>query len=199
MNIHPRKQAVIDVWGRDPETLDELAQCAIKVLGTQKHRRYSDRDPSIPIKVLGFSWDIAYRQVSNTHHCPLDGKTNWGGNEPNLPRSYPGWFGRVWVRYSSDASSDPFPATRTHTGTGGGGSYDGPWKRISSAQYNKYGHKRTKNMYPSPCIYSWDYRFFDSDWPNLNKGRIFDILKGNTGLEPHKFLREDPETVERDY
>lgn len=32
--------------------------------------------------------------VSNSHRCPINGKTNWGG-DPGAPRGYPGWRGQV--------------------------------------------------------------------------------------------------------
>ena len=44
--------------------------------------------------------------VSNTHNCPKNGSTNWGGNRSDLPRGYPGRH-RLPVRS---------PKTRDQTG-----------------------------------------------------------------------------------
>ena len=118
------KKDILKVYGREPTTLDELAECVIKVIDRQT-------------PVAGFVWHIRHdTSVSNTHDCPIDGVTNWGGRDQNRPFGYPGWEGRVWIRYKSDKEtwgSDPFRATLTHTGAGGWGSYDGPWQKISRA------------------------------------------------------------------
>lgn len=107
--------------------------------------------------------------VSNSHSCPRSGVTNWGGKgllpggEP-APRGYPGWTGRIEFQLSHDLGigSDIMRPLGIHTGTGGG---------ISE---NRYGY---------------DVKFFDSDWPGLEKVRIFDILKGES---PKRYLHGEP-------
>lgn len=33
--------------------------------------------------------------MSNYHVCPINGHTNWGGRNTNLPTGYPGWQGNI--------------------------------------------------------------------------------------------------------
>ena len=186
------KKDILKVYGREPRSTSELAECVIKVI-----------DRKTP--VAGFAWDIRRdTSVSNTHDCPIDGVTNWGGRDQNRPFGYPGWEGRVWIRYKSDKEtwgSDPFHATLTYPGTGGWrGSYDGPWQKISRAWHKAHPNQNKKGFkprYPQPQVYGWDYRFFDSDWPDLYYTEIFDIIKGSKRTK-HKFLWEDPEVVDAD-
>jgi len=99
-------------------------------------------------------------RVSNTHSCPHDGVTNWGGRElfndgSAKPRGYPGWSGRIEYNMSHDIGfgSDPMRNLRIHTGSGGGNSK------------NRFGY---------------EVKFFESDWPGLRQGMIFDRLsEGN--------------------
>jgi hypothetical protein len=162
--LHPRQQYVKDIYGKMPGTLDEVAESVIAVINAQPDTR-----------VLGFAWNIAYsNKVSNSHNAPIDGYTSWGGNNA-LTRcltGFPGFTGRVWLRLKSGPcgfASELTCKTLTHTGTGGGGSYDGLWQPLAAAHYKTYGHTRQEDQYPYPCIYGWDYRFFLSDFPDLNK------------------------------
>lgn len=143
--------------------------------------------------VAGFAWDVRHGDVSNSHDCPIDGVTNWG-RKANKPTSYPGWNGRVWIRYSKPIKSfgsEPFRNTLTYTGTGGWGSYNGPWAAVSTARY------KNKDAYPEPQIYSWDYRFFDSDFPGLETGRAFDRIRGAT-IDQHSFRWDNAELAVSD-
>jgi len=166
--LHQKQQHIKDIYGKEPETLDELAEACIAVIGHN----------SVP--VVGFAWNIETdARVSNSHDAPVDGYTNWGGdNHRGDVKSYPGFRGRVWIRYETDPDfmrcSENFNKTLTHTGSGGGGSYDGLWTNISTASYKTRfrkdpGNYRSKFIYkyPAPKCYSWDYRIFQSDFPAL--------------------------------
>jgi hypothetical protein len=121
------KKPIVDLYGKEPETLDELAECVIKVMNQR-----SD--------VLGFQWDMWYSKcVSNTHNSPIGKPTNWGCND-DLPRGYPGWAGRVWfrIRDRNSFGSEVLANTLTYTGTGGYGGYHGPWENIGEALYELY-------------------------------------------------------------
>jgi len=68
------------------------------------------------------------KEISNSHSCPHNGVTNWGGRIKNAPRGYPGWSGYVngvLKRDEKHMSSYPisslFKLIRIHTGSGGGG------------------------------------------------------------------------------
>jgi hypothetical protein len=44
--------------------------------------------------------------------------------------------------------------------------------------------------YPEPQIYSWDYKFFEADWPNIYKNKIFDLLAEKSPAQ-HTFCWEN--------
>lgn len=110
--------------------------------------------------------------VSNSHSSPRGGTTNWGGRDTlkdgsPAPRGYAGWSGRIEFQLSHDLGfgSDAMQPLGIHTGTGGGTSG------------NRYGY---------------DVKFFASDWPGLEKTRLFEIIKneqpaGYRGGEPRYF------------
>lgn len=94
--------------------------------------------------------------VSNSHHCPNGGVTNWCGRVEGAPRSYPGFSGRVdgVLKRKKDTgrypTSDFLEWVGIKTGTGGG------------------GNER------------WGYgaEIFLGDWPGLAHQGTIDILKG---------------------
>jgi hypothetical protein len=196
------REQLVKKYG-EPQNLDELAQMVIKAISS-----YSYEGKRTP--VVGFAWDIHYDSVSNSHDCPINGKTNWSRREvledgSPAPTSYQGWQGRVWIRYrrpTPSFGSDPFEDTLTYPGTGGAGSYDGPFEGISTARYRRYGHNDGPNNYPEPQAYSWDYRFFEDDWPALKtwreKQQVIAALSGTRANLNHRFEWWDPKTREQD-
>lgn len=101
-----------------------------------------------------FDWS---NEVSNSHSCPLDGETNWGGgrDKDKVPRSYPGWRGTIDYVLSADPpgfSSDYFsePHCGIHTGSGGSGSkgrhschyelrlYASDWPKMAEEHYKNH-------------------------------------------------------------
>jgi len=193
-NRYVHRTKMIALYGKEPETLNELAECVIKYI-------------SVKSPVAGFSWHVTHYDVSNSHAAPIEGETNWGGRKKDVPRSYPGWEGRVFIRYADkfkDSGSTPFGSTLTYPGSGGWGGYDGPFQAISSTRYKRYGnYYKGADAYPEPQVYSWDYRFFDSDWPLINKDcEADDIIRKLSGKGDarwvHKFVWHDPEFVAKD-
>lgn len=92
-----------------------------------------------------------YDSVSNSHSCPRDGIRNWG-RDSDLPSGYPGWSGVIDFEISESLpafGSDLFKHTGIHLGTGGG---------------------RGKRAY------SYEVRFYDSDWREFDKQRVLAIL-----------------------
>jgi hypothetical protein len=78
-------------------------------------------DFQIRITYLDLTWS---NRVDNSHSCPHNGETNWGGGKAGVPRGYPGWTGTISFQLSHDVpsfSSNLLKGTRIHTGTGGGG------------------------------------------------------------------------------
>jgi hypothetical protein len=197
---------VIKLYGKEPATLDELAEAIIAIINNHNPRAWSTRSDkqNVPDKlnVLGFAWNISYNdKVSNSHSAPRSGKTNWGGRTEGAPSNYPGFQGRVWIRYDSNKDfgfgSDPFRETMSHTGTGGGGSYDGEWKAIASAHFKTYGHNR-KSPILRPELFSWDYKIFLDDWP-LSGPLIKELISKETDAmelrNTYKILANQPKEV----
>lgn len=196
------KNRIVKQFG-EPNDLDQLARA---VIGTIDLYKDSTRSKTAKHKVVGFAWEIRYGNVSNTHDCPIDGKSNWGGRDPDTPTSYPGWSGRVWIRYSNEHhngfGSDPFHDTLTYPGTGGWGGYEGPFQKISSARFARYGHTHPEDSYPEPQVYSWDYRFYEADWPGVKewveKQKIIAGLTDRSFDNSHRFEWWDPSTRSAD-
>ncbi len=122
--------------------------------------------------------------VSNSHSCPVDGVTNWGGREKlkdgsPAPRGYPGWTGSIeWlVEWPKEfdgiyLGSDLFSRgtfnsgrQRAHTGTGGGG----------GGHFNK-----EFNTWCQRPRYS--FSIFASDWPGMaryyEKRKMWSLIGG---------------------
>ena len=218
--MHPTQQHIVDVYGKYPETLDEIAESVIAGLNETN-------------EVVGFAWNIGFDpKVSNSHSAPLDGQTNWGNTAgPDVPNHYPGMYGRVWYRYKErdrgHGMSRGFAPTLTYTGSGGSGAYDGIWHNLCSAVYrtrtrkvdNRRAHGFTNvYKYPEPQCYSLDYRFFLADFPAVEKliveqweahnlaedqAETWAKIKGkwhtrNKFKYFHQFEWEDPETKAAD-
>jgi hypothetical protein len=119
--------------------------------------------------LVGMQWLIQYNHlVSNSHSCPKKGVMNWGGIA-DIPHGYPGWVGRLWLKYEKECSSfgsGPVEGSGIHIGTGGYGNYNSPWA--------------------SGVLYSWDARFYNEDFPKLE--RLFDIAKA-TQIVHHEQIR----------
>jgi hypothetical protein len=209
VNSNPRKQKIIEAYGKDPETLDELVEAAIATMNSLNPRDMFGHSRSTKkIKVVGFALDINYSpRVSNSHRSPINGKTNWWVKEGDGPVGYPGWAGRVWVRYSENSEfgfgGDPLDAALIYYGTGGFGGYDGPWQKLGSARYKRYGCHAPKDAYPEPRYYSHDCKIFLDDFPALYakvmEAETFATLSGQ-GNEFHsyKFSWTDPDVLAAD-
>jgi hypothetical protein len=84
--------------------------------------------------------------------------------------------------------------------------YGGPWEKIAKLHFNRYKYvKLGKTDYPRPEIFSWDYKIFDADWPQLNVLKEYMYLTCLKKFEDlpvpdltHNFLWEDPETKAKD-
>lgn len=196
----PIKNSILKVFGKEPETLDELAECVIAVINSQPNGK------SKKYHVVGFAWVLCHSpSISNTHSSPEGYPQNFR-QISELPKGYPGWGGRVWIRYQDAPDSfgcSPFKMTLSNTGTGGGGSYGGPWTEIEAVRYQKLGNlSRSEKHYPRINCYSWDYRIYDLDWPLIKKWAdemtFLGNLKGQPWINTHKFNWTDPEILEAD-
>lgn len=126
--------------------------------------------PIIKFKIFRLYY---HDSVSNSHYCPHDGVTNWGGQNKGAPLGYAGWQGRFdYTVQSHDkqlnsypGSSEMWQGTRIHTGTGGGGG--GTPEQVKLFQQN----------------FGYDFRLFASDWPAManeyEKAKTFKILSND--------------------
>jgi hypothetical protein len=177
----------------EPDSLDSLGYFVIKVINEKEI-------------VTGFKWDVRFSpKVSNSHSCPIAGVSNFSGHK-NLPTGYPGFTGRVWIRYLKEPehfASDTFSKTCTHTGTGGFGSYNGPFDEISHVFWERNRRPNKSSCdFLSLSIYSWDYRFYIQDFPLIQKAieeqKIVDILSNKTTSWNHTFEWYDQEQLKAD-
>jgi hypothetical protein len=125
---------------------------------------------------LRMTWDNC---VSNSHSCPHDGKTNWGGYETKngVPTGYPGWQGSVsWIAawpkeldgmyLASDLfSRGTFRTGRQRANTGSGGGGGGQFNK----EFNTWVHRP-----------GYEFRIYASDWPGMaryyEKRRMWDTI-----------------------
>jgi len=130
-----------------PTSLDDMGYFIVKVLNKKLSMR------SIKNKVLHLSWVLEHsKEISCTHASPVGKPMNFYSN-PDLPTSYPGWEGRIWMVFEKEPRHmgfDGLNGTHMHTGTGGYGNYNNP---------------NFKSIHPGkeyPVSYS--LRIFEDDW-----------------------------------
>lgn len=201
MNYQLERLAKLKTLLGEPETLDQAFDFLHNALEVNSKA-------NVMPYILGLAWSVSYREkVSNTHSCPADGVTNWGG-KPDKPRGYPGYAGRVWVRIAHEHArpwiSDMFAQSQFFTGTGGGGAYDGPWKTVCAKRHVRYGFKKHHTYYPDIKCYSWDFRFYHNDFPMIKDkwvhNNLLNVIKtGNETISIDQYrVWEDPATAEAD-
>jgi hypothetical protein len=195
----PRKKKILDIYGKEPRSLQELGEAMLSYVD---HKLKSKNN-----RVVGLCWDVRKRElVSNTHQAPEGKPTNWSHSRTDLPKGYPGYAGRIWFRFDQhpDYASYTWSDTLTYTGTGGYGGYGGHWEYIfllchrASLRMSLKERAQFHKTHPIHA-YSYDFCFFSEDWPGLEYGRVFDILKGSDhDNQPHRFKWEDADTVKKD-
>jgi uncharacterized C2H2 Zn-finger protein len=115
---------------------------------------YGDRENFfIQITRLKLIWS---NSVSNSHHCPRNGVTNWGRYKEDAPTGYPGWHGRIefmMCQYNTDGTK------RLHTSLSGSDLFN-----------NKIGID-TGTGGCNNNHYGYEAYFFDADWPEITKVR----------------------------
>lgn len=127
-------------------------------------------------------------EVSNSHNCPRDGYTNWGGNNKDgrNKRSYPGWQGRIEMsldeydrhivitrpgRKGLKSKPIKFEApTLSEMGSGFGNSAS-----LSGINTGSGGGGLTHNSY--------EVRLFQSDFPAMGEMVTWALISGD-GKKP---------------
>lgn len=162
-------------------------------------------------KVEGLSFKLSWsNSVSNSHCCPRNGVRNWGGKETYSdgtakPRGYPGWHGRIWIRYSNQfyiiSGSDPLSGSGVHIGTGGYGSYSGPWELTLKSIWELKRQGRIDRDTNISC-YSWDCKVFAEDFPDIAEeyttARAMLRLQGMKHDPDLYYLYTDPDVQTKD-
>lgn len=195
---HPRKKHAMKIYGKDPETLDELFESIIVIL----NRYIKDEG----VTVVGLDINMTSSQkVANTHYCPLLGGTNWGFEniDKDVPQGYPGFGGIICIRFSKQNNvfgHSYMNNTLVHTGTGGGGHY-GPWQPIVTAFH--LAPKYISKTFIKPNCLGWDFKVFLDDFPKLKntieKQWTADMLThGKTKSVTYKKTWTDPKQSEKD-
>lgn len=118
--------------------------------------------------------------VSNSHSCPHNGVTNWGGRVPGEPCGYPGWSGHIeWLvewpkewdgvylggNLFGGFGSHP-TRHRAHTGSGSGG----------GMHYSKE-HKCYVQLF------GYSFNIFAADWPGLARYREKQLMWDRLGAK----------------
>ncbi len=183
MTIQEWKQFVINNQARFWAEAAKADPHDWSYVGKSHNRRKSGVYCPIPELLEFTTFDVRWNPaVSNSHSCPHNGVTNWGGKEQIdgqlAPRNYPGWSGRVeWiVKWPEEwdgvyLGSDLFKGLfgqggrqRAHTGTGGGG-----------MRYNEKHKCHTQS-------FGYDFRMYAADWPGMAraiaKEQMMQVLKG---------------------
>lgn len=164
--VHPVKQRILDIYGGEPQTFDELCECVIQVVNHYECRREPKN------QLIGFACRYSYnRQVAATHSAPLGHRINW-----QSPEKFPALTGRVWLRYADQQRSELGGVALVHTGTGGFGGYSGPWEGAAYHYYGLFGYEKHKDQFHRPMIYSYDSKIWLEDWPGIASDIEHEIL-----------------------
>lgn len=157
----------------DIYSLDELAEHTIETIKQNiGHHSYS-ADSSQGNQLLGFFWYIrSFHNISNHSYAPVGHSTNPGGRDLNMPTGFPGWYGKMTLRFRHKVwlwGSNMMNNTLIHTSTS-----DRTIKRFPDKTKNK------KDENYEIEFYNWKINFFNSDFPNLDMEQAFAKLKGET-------------------
>jgi len=116
----------------------------------------------------------------NTHSCPKEGIKNFE-YDPKLPRSYPGWSGRVWAGFSGcppGFSDSAFTDSGLYAGSGGGGTYSVVLPKMV-----------TEHCYPV----GYDCIIYEQDFPDYQLEKLLKVYKED---QPFKYLYMNEEFCE---
>lgn len=151
--LHPKQQHIVNIYGKSPTTLTEVAEAVLAVIQSQE-------------EVVAFHWSIDFSDsVGGYFHAPVGYEKDL--YKENVPRHL-GFKGRVDIRYkhvklhTTFAASGNFEATLTRPGSGSRACYYQKWIPVDRAYYKLYGRNDDE-----PAFWGWDYTFFLEDWPDL--------------------------------
>jgi hypothetical protein len=101
------------------------------------------------------SLTVSYEEkVSNSHHCPRNGVTNWYATL-SLPTGYPGWRGTIEFEILPESANELVSVVHMLSNVG---------INLGSGGCNDKVH------------YTFDVTFFEEDWPGLINYRVLNTL-----------------------
>lgn len=189
--MHKRLEEISKAYGKEPTNCNEMCEAIIAYVNSIN-----------PQSLVGLAFEVQYSEnVSNSHSCPHNGVQNFSGDK-NKPRSYPGLSGRIWYRFSdrvSGFSSNIIERALVHTGTGGGGSYGGPYTNADSATYKcRCAGLKVDELQ----IFSMDVKIFLDDFPavknNIDQHFTFNILQNKRPEFKFSYNYLDESVLEQD-
>lgn len=194
------KNRLVETFGREPESLNDIAHAMIAVINQQSNGR---KNVSANFKVLGLKWNLKRGLlIVNRDHT-------WGGRylEKDNIQS---WSGDVWIRYDTtvkSSSSDPLKAALLYKtvdiNSGSTPNQNNPWlKEVKAYRQVSKLHGNFISV-KEPVCYGFKCLFFEEDFPNIaneiSKQDMWNILNDiKTKEYTHEFSWSDPETRERD-
>lgn len=120
---------------------------------------------------------------SNSHHCPENGVTNWGGRVEGAPRGYPGTRWDFKVKYKEKSAIDPTTGMRMvldalRLNPGCGGSYYGDME-VFSADWPFQLREQYANAFASKLKRGLDYLepLIQERYPELDKDALRSVIE----------------------
>lgn len=160
-------QHLLDIYGKEPATLDELGDAVVAVANTFLS---STTDPG---RIVGLEWYIQYFDPTNPdrHRPSLDRDRFIHTDISWINRQC--WQGTIWIRYSGYVTNllNAFDNTSTYvskTETPYTPDYSGPdwFYRYKNFIYVLLDGAETKCSLMSTV---WHYMIYVEDWPLLQK------------------------------
>lgn len=142
----------------------------------------------VKFTAFGLRWADS---VSNSHHCPVGGVTNWH-SDMSKPQGYPGWTGQInWqVEFPPEWSyvyigADLLDGSGIHKGGGGGGGYN------SSTNCQTFQYHCVIFAHDWPGLYAVEMR--NRELARINKERLaaWKFVGGQSAVTPVSKLPED--------
>lgn len=123
-------------------------------------------------KIKSLKIDTKWRpEVSNSHSCPRDGYTNWGGHNKDGRdlRSYPGWHGRIDMSLAENDRHIVITPAKGKAVKFEAPTLSDMGKKLNGINTGSGGGGLTHNSY--------DVSLFQSDFPRMSEIVVWTFLK----------------------
>jgi hypothetical protein len=142
----------------DVTSIDEMCEF---IRSTTANNCYNSIRDGRRLLLTGLALSMQWSdRVSNSHSCPINGTTNWDCDD-TLPTGYPGFNGRIALRFDRSPtgfSTDVLHGSCAHGGSGGWRPSVKVWKDVSrrATDANLPGHYT-----------EYELRIYVEDFPKL--------------------------------